>query len=156
MSRLLLSNFLNDASPEEQKLADDLLELRDSRASRVAAAVLREIRENFYHNAGLSITDEGTIKDLFCGEAPAQMPYQPPGDDHGRLVWFENKPIVYLSQPYGLARDGFKRITDFGDRWGLEVCINPAQALWYPGRSCAITYELPGATYDTPWGYLPG
>ncbi len=145
-------SILHDATPEEEQIAQDLLKLGISRASRISGKVVRELREKFYRNAGLFITDQGTIRELHSKQTrPTLMPYGPPADDHGRLIWFDDKPIVYLSQPYSLTDTDIKRIIAFSEKWRLEVSINPSKAMWYPGRTCAISYSVPGATYDTPW-----
>jgi len=144
--------ILYDATPEEKLIAQDLLNLGMPRVGRVVGEVIRELRERFYRDAGLFITDRGTIRELYLKSTrPTSMPYSPPADDHGRLIWFDDVPIVYLSQPYNVSDTDIKRIIAFGTKWNLEVNINPSQAMWYPGRTCAISYSVPGATYDTPW-----
>ena len=154
-----MSTILGDnATLDEERLVEELLSLDNLAVTKVAAAALRVMRENFYRDDGLLITDHGNIRDLFPKtKQPAMMPYKPPADDHGRLIFWEGaRPIVYLSQPYCLDHIEITRVVAFGDRWGLNVTINPSQALWYPGKTCAIAYSIPGATYGTPWEDIPG
>ncbi len=158
LDRFLKSTILGEATSQEEKLVELLLRVGEKSAIRVTAAALRVLRENFYRDAGLLITDHGTIRDLFPKtKQPIMMPFQPPADDHGRLVFCEGaRPIAYLSQPYGLDHTSIKRIIAFSEGWGLEVDINPGQAMWYPGKTCAVAYSIPGATYGTPWETMPG
>jgi len=148
-----MANILGNATQKEKQLAQDLLELGAARAVRVAGEVVCNLREEACRVLGLYITNHGNLRDLLSkSKQPAMMPHRPPADDHGRLVFCEKcLPIVYLSQPYGLSYTDIRHIVSFSERWNLEVTINPVQALWYPGRTCAVAYSVPGATCGTPW-----
>lgn len=152
-----MGTILRNATPEEERVAQNLLGLGIQRAGRVTGEIIRKLREQFYRDAGLFVTDHGTIRDLLPkSKQSALMPFKPPANDHGRLIfWGGPLPIVYLSQPYGISHTDIKQIIAFSEKWNLEVDINPAQALWYPGRTCAIAYSVPGTTYGTPWENIP-
>jgi len=139
MSKYLITNFLSDASDEDEQLADALLS--NPHCIEIVGAVLRETREANYEKQGFVFSDDYECIGELVGK-PGEIP-KPPGDDHGTLFRrkSDGKPCFYLSMPYGLCRGDIKLIHEYCERYGLEAYFD-AHDTWFPGRTIGIMYSV--------------
>lgn len=69
---------------------------------------------------------------------------RPPGADHDSLWLRDGKPVMFVTQPYELHRDGMREIVAFCDQWNLDVTVDTADSWHFPGWTTLLRYERQG------------
>lgn len=70
----------------------------------------------------------------------------PPGTDHPSL-WLKNgKPVVFVSQPYGVTAKTMADMNKFAEKHGLEFDVGAEMSWWYPSRTVLVCWRKKEST----------
>jgi hypothetical protein len=72
------------------------------------------------------------------GDDFSVRPHTIPRGDHDRLFVRAGKPVLFLSQPYGIALQELRKLVQLCDRCSLNLQIDTWPAPHFPGRVLSV------------------